>query len=132
LKDIKSISTSSINLQTGEWGVAVLKAQTNSPDTTNVSAATFILYRDTFVTDLLRTSPEPPPPVNCAATTTRPTNLRGSPMSNGPSLQLLQPTTRVNVTERSADAQWVHVEFQDTVGWLNAQTVRLSCTLSAL
>jgi Bacterial SH3 domain len=132
LRDLKSITTSPLKLQTGDWGFAVLKVQTSSVDASSGPGVTFFLYGDTLLTDLFRTSAEPPPPVVCTGTTTRVTNLRGTPKSSGQALQLLQPNTTVKVTGRSADDAWVQVEYQDNIGWLNAQTVKLSCSLSSL
>ncbi len=132
LNIIKSITTSPLNLQTGEWGFAVLRLQTSQPDTTSDQGVTVLLYGDAYLTDLLRTSAEPTPPATCTGTTIRATALRGSPASSAQSIQLLQPNTAVKIIGRSADDLWVQAEVQDADGWLNVQAVKLNCTLSAL
>src|SRR5258708_37372303 len=48
---IKSIQTTPLDLDHGEWGVAVMKLRTNLPGTISGAPITFILYGDTRVED---------------------------------------------------------------------------------
>src|SRR5882724_3571901 len=51
LNSIKSLTAGPLNPDTGDWGVAVLKVQTNNlAETTAGQAATFILYGNTTLT----------------------------------------------------------------------------------
>src|ERR1041385_6886286 len=51
LDTVKSMTAGPLNPETGDWGVAVLKVQTdNLAETTAGQAATFILYGDTTIT----------------------------------------------------------------------------------
>src|SRR5579871_4827516 len=50
ISSLKSITTSPLNLKTGEWGLAVLKMKASVPGTTGGQAVTFVLYGDTTVT----------------------------------------------------------------------------------
>ncbi len=131
LNVIKSITTSPLDLQTGEWGLAALKVQASpSSGTTAGQTVIVFLYGNAYMTDLLRTSATAATPTACTGTTTRATYLRGAPASTGASLQLLQAKTTVTITGRSANDLWLQAESQGATGWLSAQAVKLSCTLS--
>jgi len=49
LLDIQRLSTSPLNMQTHDWGIAVIKAQANLPDALPGQNVTFLLYGDTTV-----------------------------------------------------------------------------------
>ncbi|HVU13880.1 MAG TPA: LysM peptidoglycan-binding domain-containing protein [Phototrophicaceae bacterium] len=49
LLDIKSLSTSPLNTKTNDWGIAVIKAQANLPDSIPGQNVTFLIYGDTTV-----------------------------------------------------------------------------------
>lgn len=46
LLSIRNLSTSPLNVSTGEWGVAIIKAQANLPDTLPGQNVTFLLFGD--------------------------------------------------------------------------------------
>ncbi len=54
---IRNMTTSPMNLDTGEWGVAVMKIQADIPDTIPGQAVTFILYGDVRIQDAGGSSP---------------------------------------------------------------------------
>jgi hypothetical protein len=143
LSAIKSIKSSPLNPDRGEWGLAVLKAQVaNLPNTTAGQTATFIIYGDTSFTNL--TSPDPngstgtqgsnqkPAGPSCPATTTRATYLRSRPGPNEQTVELLQSNTPVSISERRADGQWVFAQTQTNTGWLYVQNLATSCDLNTL
>src|SRR5579859_7303461 len=49
ITSLQSLTTSPLNLKTGEWGLAVVKVQTNLPGTIAGQAVTFVLYGDTRI-----------------------------------------------------------------------------------
>ncbi len=49
LLDVQSLSTTPLNPQTKDWGIAILKAQTNLPDALPGQNVTFVLFGDTTV-----------------------------------------------------------------------------------
>jgi len=49
LLQVKKLSTSPLNIQTRDWGIAVVKAQANLPDALPGQNVTFLLYGDTTV-----------------------------------------------------------------------------------
>lgn len=130
----KSITTAPLNLERGEWGLAVLKVQTNLPGTTAGQAVTFVLYGDTSLTNATVASGQATPPAAtaCTGTTTRQTFLRAAPGPNEQQIVLLPPNATANVTARLANSSWVQAEFQGQTGWLFTQVLNLSCDVSSL
>jgi hypothetical protein len=49
LLQVRKLSTSPLNMQTRDWGIAVIKAQANLPDALPGQNVTFLLYGDTTV-----------------------------------------------------------------------------------
>jgi hypothetical protein len=136
LNAIKSITTAPLNLERGEWGLAVLKARANLPGTTAGQAVTFVLYGDTSITnatprDAGAVAPAPAAST-CTATTIRATYLRGAPGPVERQVQLLQGNATANVIGRLADNRWVYAEYNGATGWLYVQVLKLSCDLNTL
>ncbi|GEM_PF-2345865 len=135
LSALKSITTAPLNLERGEWGLAVLKVQTNLPGTTAGQAVTFVLYGDTSLTNATvasgATGAATVAPA-CTATTTRQTFLRTAPGPNEQQVVLLPPNATANVTARLANSSWVQAEYQGQTGWLFTQVLKLSCDVSSL
>jgi LysM repeat protein len=52
LANISSLSASAINQSSGVWGVAVLRAQANIPDTLPGQSVTFLLFGDTSLSEI--------------------------------------------------------------------------------
>ena len=64
LLQIKRLSTSPLNMQSHDWGIAVIKAQANLPDSLPGQNVTFLLYGDTTVDN-------PSPAMNAVTISTR-------------------------------------------------------------
>lgn len=86
---VRRLSTSPLNIQTRDWGIAVIKAQANLPDTLPGQNVTFLLYGDTTVDN-------PSPSMNAVTVSTRigSTNCEEAPDSG----VLIQSPTGTNVT----------------------------------
>src|SRR5215207_9685587 len=61
---VRRLSTSPLNTQTRDWGIAVIKAQANLPDALPGQNVTFLLYGDTTVDN-------PSPNMNAVTVSTR-------------------------------------------------------------
>src|SRR5260221_8049933 len=135
LSTFKSITTSPLNLETGDWGLALLKVQATVPGATAGQAVTFILYGDTTVSGLdpSTNSTAAPAAASCSATTQRATYLRAQPDLVSDKTQLLPAGTTANVTERLANNTWVFANAQGKSGWLFVQNnATLSCDINSL
>lgn len=73
---VRRLSTSPLNTQTRDWGIAVIKAQANLPDALPGQNVTFLLYGDTTVDN-------PSPSMNAVTVSTRigSTNCEDAPDS---------------------------------------------------
>jgi hypothetical protein len=136
LSAVKSITTGPLDLDRGEWGLAVLKVRANLPGTTAGQVVTFVMYGDTTITNATPLEIETPTPVPtvpaCIATTTRATFLRGAPGPTERQIQLLQANTTATVIGRLANGLWVRAEHDGATGWLYVPVLRLSCDLNTL
>ncbi len=128
----KSITTSPLNLDRGEWGVAALKIKANLPGTTVGQAVTFILYGDTNVANQTPQSTETPPSTSCTAVTTKDTALLTSPDQNGQTVKQLTANSTVSVSGKSLDDQWIIGEQGTEGGWLPVSDIKLACDLNSL
>ncbi len=133
IKALKSIKTGPLNLERGEWGLAVLKAQANLPSTTAGQAVTFILYGETSLTNPgSLAGDQSSAAAACPAVTTRATYLRSQPGPNDPTIILLQTNTQVNLRGRQSDGRWFVAESGGNTGWLYIDNVKASCDLKGL
>jgi hypothetical protein len=88
LSELRRISTTPYDSQTGSWGVAVLKAQVNLPDALPGENVTFLLFGDT-VLDALS------PTLNAVRLST---NLTSTTCETAPSGMLVQSPTGQQIT----------------------------------
>src|SRR5258708_37776054 len=90
LDTIKSLTAGPLNPDTGDWGVAVLKVQTNNlAETTAGQAATFILYGNTTPTSNGTTvatapAPTPAPAAGWPGNVSRPSSVAQKPAPSPP------------------------------------------------
>src|SRR6266436_3766532 len=109
LDTIKSLTAGPLNPDTGDWGVAVLKVQTNNlAETTAGQAATFILYGNTTLTSNGTTvataaATSAAPAAVCQGTVSRQTLLRKKPDLSQPSVQTLAANDAVKASARTQD-----------------------------
>jgi hypothetical protein len=131
----KSIVNSPLNLNTGEWGVTVFKAQAIVPGATNGQVVTFVLYGDTNFTSLtppLTLTPTATTTAVCSGTTKRVTVLHGRPASNGAKIDSLPVGTIATIRGRTDDSQWLFVEANGLSGWVSAQNLDVPCDLAGI
>jgi hypothetical protein len=136
LNTIKSLKAGPLNPDNGEWGVAVIKAQTTALEgTTSGQVVTFIVYGDTTISGQVApigNEGQPTAPTSCHATPIRATYLRASPGPNDPQVVLLQPGVSATITGRTVDGQWVYAESQGQKGWLYTKVLNVDCDPSVL
>ncbi len=136
LNIIKSLKAGPLNPDSGEWGVAVIKAQTtNLEGVTGGQAVTFIVYGDTTLggqAETIGANSQPPAAVSCTGTTSRTTFLRANPGPNEPQVRLLQPGTAATFSGRTAVGNWLYGESQGQKGWLFKDVLKLDCDPATL
>lgn len=139
LDTIKSLSAGALNPETGDWGVAVLKVQTdNLAETTAGQAATFILYGNTTITNNNDAAATPAATDSssaaavCNGTVSRQTLLRKKPDLTQPGVTTLKASDAVKATARNQAGNWTFVEADGKSGWLPTTSVKLECDAKSL
>jgi hypothetical protein len=111
LIDIVDLHTQPFNLETEQWGVAVMNVQANIPNTLPGQAVTFLLLGDTQVQndvapDVALTVGDP---VRVLVTAGQQVNLRGGPATTYNVAGNAAPGQPFDVDARSADADWLRL-----------------------
>ena len=138
IDNIKSLTAGPLNPDNGDWGVAVLKLQTdNLAETTAGQAATVILYGDTTLTSNGTAVPTQAAtaaatPALCQGTATRQTLLRKKPDLGQPSIQTITANESIKASARTADGKWTFVESNNQSGWIPTTSLKLAGAAQSL
>src|SRR5258708_11634477 len=136
LSALKSIQTTPFNKERNEWGIAALKLQVNSLDGPPTGrAATFVVFGVTALTNAWppnsASAAKPGRPPACAASTSRLSNLRNSPVNGAQSVKVLPANTALNISGRLADGSWLFADdTKGQTGWVLASSVKLACDVT--
>jgi|GEM_PF-2381493 len=101
------------------WGVALLKAQANIPNSIPGQNVTFVLFGNV---SLDNKSPIGEAITAIVATTA---NLRDTPSTNSNIIGSAPASTEVLAVGRNADATWVYVQWEDSAGWIFADLLQM-------
>jgi uncharacterized protein YraI len=136
LSVVKSLKAGPLNPDSGEWGIAVIRAQPPGLEgTSSGQAVTFIVYGDTTLAGQaapIGAVAQPATTTTCNGTARRATFLRANPGPNEPQIQLLKPGTPVTFSGRSVDGRWLLGESQGQKGWGFADVFALDCDPATL
>jgi hypothetical protein len=120
---IESLQLSALDLQTEQWGVALLNVQANLPDTLPGQNVTFLLFGDTELVNLTEDTPRQ------AITVAQGVNVRLIPSETATLLGSLNAGETLNAAGRYQNAQgeqWIRVEYYAgsyITGWITATAV---------
>jgi hypothetical protein len=133
---LQSLTTTPLNLKTGEWGLAVLKVQTTLPGTIAGQAVTFVLYGDTRLVQPIEETQSSTPGAagpSCSVQTTRATALHLQPDASAPTISTLPSQVSVSLRGRLADNSWLVAAYQGQSGWLDAANLSANgCEMNRL
>lgn len=144
--DVASMALSPMNVDTQEWGVAVLRLQANIPDTLPGQNVTFLMFGDVEIqnavaapsapAEVTEDTDEPEPEVvtfDVAPGGGQNINVRATPSTNAALAGVLR-TGQVAVADgRNAAGDWLRVTLPDgTGGWVFANLVTVSGDASTL
>lgn len=145
--DISSMALSPMNVDTQEWGVAVLRLQANIPDTLPGQNVTFLMFGDVEIQNAAA-----PPPAPAASTEDEPEtvepevvtldvapgggqniNVRATPSTSAALAGVLRTGEVATADGRNAAGDWLRVTLPDgTGGWVFANLVTASGDASTL
>ena len=113
--DVASVQLSAFGLTSEEWGVALMKAQANLPETLPGQNVTFLLLGNVSLIDASE------PLVERPVTAISGVNVRALPTTNAGVIELLRVGEEVIATGRLADSSWVRVRPDTALtGWVSA------------
>jgi uncharacterized protein YraI len=125
---LRSLRTRALDLEAGEWGVAVMRAQANAPEQNLLYA----VFGDVMLTNTA-TETEPVVTVPIRVTFDAGVNVRAEPREDGTLTGALTAGAIVPGTGRLADGSWFRVFLNDgSSGWVRADLIRVEGELSAL
>ncbi len=125
LTAIQSLELSGLDEASEQWGVALIRAQANLPDTLPGQNVTFLLFGDTYIETQVGETIEVPASALVAA------NVRLTPGSAGAVIGSLAAGTPVVATGRAtADGSaWVRIRYaahQNLTGWVSGDLLAVT------
>lgn len=118
IAQLASLRLSTMNVETLEWGVALMRVQANLPATVPGQNVLFLLFGDVKVENSgVEQS-------SILVTATGKLNVRGGPSTNHSVIGQVTEGQIVNAIARNQASDWLHVELsEDRVGWIYAPLV---------
>lgn len=132
--DVQSLTLSSLDMTTEQWGVALLKIQANLPDTLPGQNVTLLLFGDVQIQkSVTATSDEPPPaPTLTASLVTLPlvsgqtVNVYAEPSTSAAVVATLPARQTVQADGKDEIGTWLHIQLPDgSAGWVSLDIVSL-------
>lgn len=114
LADLQSLSTSPLDLERQEWGIAVMSLQANVPQALPGQVVTFLLIGDAEVRNDSPLSPDALQPVSTNAAT----SLFTQPAADSAILTTLEANTALSAAGVTADGVWLRVVHHGEFGWM--------------
>jgi uncharacterized protein YgiM (DUF1202 family) len=129
LSDIKSLQLSPMTIDTGEWGVALMKVEASTA-TTKPSNVTLLAFGDVT---LENTVPKPTN-INVSVKGKDPLNVRLLPNPNAGVIGTVKPQQPVTAVERLDDNSWLRVKFSDSeqTGWIKTDFLDTTSDINKL
>jgi LysM repeat protein len=114
--DLKTLVTSPLNLDSSQWGVAVMNVQANVPDTLPGQAVTFLLLGDAQVENAVQPNGLVGPPVT--AITQADTQLHSGPSADTNLVGNVTAGTVLQLAAANSDKSWVQVSAGGGAAWV--------------
>ena len=121
LEELRNIRTAGLNLETGQWGIAVLNIQANIPNTLPGQAVTFLLLGDVEVENAVTPSAPFDDPV--IVVTTARINVRSGPGTDQTVLGFADQISELEATGINEDGTWLRINFEGSEGWISRNFV---------
>ena len=132
LLEIQTLNTAALNVDTAEWGIAVLNVQADLPDALPGQAVNFLLFGDVALENAVdpAASGEAVEPV--VVTTQGETVMRTRPTGIANTSVLIPADTILNADRLSDDGEWLRVVYADLSGWIAVDSVSAEGDVSSL
>mgnify|MGYP003881522405 CR=1 FL=1 len=122
---IETIRTAPFNIDTNEWGVAVMVLQANMPDTLPGQNVTFILMGDTEIENAVHPDDAFDPVAGIDVTVTYPQGaaIRSGPGDNFNTIGGVVVGTVFQTDGVSVDGNWLRIVWEERPAWIRRTTV---------
>lgn len=118
---IRMLTLSSMDTDSGEWGVALMRVQANLPNTLPGQNVTLLLFGDVEIDNAVAPAAEL---VQFNVTASGNINIRSGPSTSAGILGGLAAGESVTANGRLEDGSWLRIERSDgSVGWVFAELV---------
>jgi hypothetical protein len=125
---LEALRLSAMNINAGEWGVALMRLQANLPDTLPGQNVTFLLFGDVQIENA---GEQPLPTLEIAATGS--INVRAGPSTNHAIVSSLSTNQTLDTNGRNDAGDWLRVELEDEqTGWVFASLVTVDGDVDTL
>ena len=122
---LESIRTTALDLDRGRWGITVLSARANIPNTLPGQSVMFLLLGDTRIEN--RVDPEDvqqaAEPVNVTIQAGQRINIRSGPGTNHNVIITASPGETAQVDGQNEAGDWLRITIGETVGWVSRSLV---------
>lgn len=129
LSDIKSLQLSPMTVDTGEWGVALMKVEASTA-TAKPSNVTLLAFGDVT----LENAVPKPTNINVTVKGKDPLNVRLLPSASAGVIGTLKPQQPATAVERLDDNSWLRVKFSDgeQTGWIKTDFLDTTSDINTL
>lgn len=132
LLDIQTLNTAALNVDTSEWGIAVLNVQADLPDALPGQAVSFLLFGDVALENAVDPTAAAAPVAPISVTTMGETLMRTRPTGIANTSASIPADTNLSADRISDDGAWLRVVYNELAGWIAADSVRADDDLSTL
>ncbi len=127
---VQSLTLSPLNVETNEWGVALMRIQANLPDTLPGQNVTLLLFGDVEIQTAVEPAEEI---VMVTVVASSNANIRANPSTNAAIVNGLESGDVVTAIGRLADNSWLRVQLPDgNTGWIFTSLVTSTDDISTL
>jgi LysM repeat protein len=130
LEQLRTLSTTPLDLGLGQWGIAVMNVQANVPDTLPGQAVTFMLFGNTEIENAVEPIDDSVDPATII--TQAAVDLRSGPTPNSAVVSTVAAGTVLEATGLSEDGSALQVSSTEFSGWIDRSVVNANPVLDAL
>jgi hypothetical protein len=132
LVDLQTLITGPLNIQSSQWGIAVLSVQADLPDALPGQNVTFLLFGDVALENAVDPSVASAQSEPINVTTSAEVTLLTRPVANANTSATVAANTTLSADRLSDDLLWVRVVYDQIVGWLRVENVNSTADITSL
>jgi hypothetical protein len=115
---VQTIQTTPLNLDTGDWGIAVMNVLANVPNTLPGAAVTFLVMGDAKIENDVDPETAILPSTPVSVTTTFTTVARSSPGNNSNSVGDIARGTELEADAHDVSGEWLRILVNERPAWI--------------